>query len=139
MGDTDEYSLHESKEYRGPEHGSQPNYANQHNTTAKQQSTMSILLRETDHNADIHIKEVWETDFDKKVGVVSKKEYADIFSEELDWNEHHQKWDTERTGGTDMWEIDLSSVMYVAVLFADRGVDITIDDEVFNAYTRECM
>lgn len=133
MSDVEEYSLHASKEYSGPEHGSQSDYRSQ------EQAIMSILLRETDHNAEIHVKQLFDTDFGKKVGVVSKKEYADIFSEELEWNQHHQKWDTERVGGTDMWEVDLSSLFDVAALFIARGVDVTVCDEAMQAYREECL
>jgi len=140
MSDVEEYSLHANNEYCGPEHGSRPSYEESDQQEVNStQSIMSLLLRETDHETEIHIKEVWSTDFEYKAGIVSKKEYSDIFSEELEWDDHHQKWDTERTSGTDMWEIDLSSVFDVALLFLDRGVDVTIDDEVREAYMRECV
>lgn len=92
---------------------------------------MPLILRETDHVAEIHFKQVWETDYETKVGVTSKKQYAHIFSEKIDWERAHQRWSSERVDDTDMWEVDLDQAFYVAAMFADEGVEVTFADEVW--------
>jgi hypothetical protein len=129
MSNTREYDLSNSGSYSGPKPDESP----------VEESRMSVLIRETNHEADVHIQNVWETDFGLKVGVVSKKKYAEIFSDELEWEDHHQKWDTKRTSGTDMWEVDLDSVFDVAMLFSARQADVTISPEVADAYVENVV
>ncbi len=147
-----EYNLSDAESYQGPKSQAKTDETNS-DTTNESKGTpnrtetsrkadvlardMSVIVRETDHECDIHIQNVWETDFGKKVGVVSKKEYADIFSDQLDWDHHHQKWSSERTENTDMWEVDLDSVFAVVSLLAARDVDVTITDEVLTAYRQQ--
>lgn len=91
------------------------------------------IIRNSDHEADIHFKIVWDTKFGPKVGVTSTKEHADVF-EELDWDEAHHKWSSERTKGTEMWEVDLDSLMYVAFYFVRNDYDVTFEDQVRKNY-----
>lgn len=98
----------------------------------------ALIIRETNHESDVHFCNVWDTEWDeKKVGVKSQKKYADIFSEKLDWERSHHRWGSERVEDTDMWEIDLDSVFYVACAFVDDGADVTIDQEVWMAFIND--
>lgn len=98
----------------------------------------NTILRPTSHDGSVHFKQVWESDWDeRKVGVQSKRKFSYVFSEELEWEEHHQRWGSERVEDTDMWEIDLSSVFYVACVFLEEGETVTISDEVWKAYLKE--
>ena len=102
------------------------------------QEGTGIILRPTSHEEDVHFTNVWETKWDeKKVGVQSKRELSYIFSDELEWERHHQKWTSDRVKNTDMWEIDLSSVFFVACVFLQEGHTVTIDDEVWAAFLAE--
>ena len=97
-----------------------------------------ILIRGTDFEGDVRFCNVWDSDWDeKKVGVQSEKKYAHIFQDKLDWDRSHHRWNSERVQDTEMWEIDLGSVFYVACAFVDEGVDITIDDEVWRAFVND--
>lgn len=94
-----------------------------------------IILRPTSHQEDVHFKKVWESKWnEKKVGVKSSREFSYIFSDELEWEDHHQRWTSERVEDTDMWEIDLSSVWFVACFFLQEGCSVTIDDSVWAEY-----
>jgi hypothetical protein len=95
---------------------------------------MTAIIRQTRSEAEVHFQNVWQTNWGTKVGVKSKPEYSDIFSEELEWDVAHQKWNTDRVQDTEMWEIDASAVFYVASVFSIRDIDLTIDDEVHTAY-----
>lgn len=102
------------------------------------QEGSGIILRPTSHEEDVHFVEVWETKWDeKKVGVRSKRELSYIFSDELEWERHHQKWKSDRVKNTDMWEVDLSSVFYLACFFLQEGHTVTIDDKVWSAFLAE--
>lgn len=96
-----------------------------------------ILLRRTGHKADVCFVKVWENEWEKKVGVLSKREYADVFSDELDWDKSHHRWNSDEVKDTDMWEVDLSALFYVASAFIDRDLDVTIAAEVFKEYYDE--
>lgn len=91
------------------------------------------IIRNSDHEADVHFKKVWDTKFGPKVGITSTKEHADVF-DELDWNKAHHKWGSERVEDTNMWEADLDSLMYVAFHFVRQGYDVTVDDQVRKNY-----
>lgn len=97
-------------------------------------SNMTTIVRKTSSQADVHFQNVWQTKWETKVGVLSKPEFSDMFSEEIEWEIAHQKWNTDRVKDTDMWELDASAVYYVVSKFADDGVDVTVSDEVHEAY-----
>lgn len=94
---------------------------------------MTAIIRTSDYEGDVHVAELFETDFGRKVGIISKPEYSDVFNE-LDWDTAHHKWDTERTKGTDMWEVDLDALLYVTFHFLKHDVDVTVDDDIREAY-----
>lgn len=97
-----------------------------------------LVVRPTGHEAGVHIKDVWESEYGElKVGVKSKREYAEIFSEKLDWDRSHHRWNSERVEDTDMWEIDLDALFYVICAFVDENADVTVDDEVWRAFVNE--
>jgi len=102
-------------------------------------AVMPIIVRSTEHQSDVHIAEVWETRFEMKMGVQSKKEYKEIFTDELSWEDHHPKWSSERVSGTQMWEVDLSALFDVILLFSERDVDVTVADEVLESYRNEFL
>ena len=100
----------------------------------KMQDASGIILRPTSHEADVHFCNVWSTDWEKKIGVKSKREYSYIFSDELEWERSHHRWESDRVEDTDMWEIDLDSVFYVACVCLQEGLTVTIDDDVWAGY-----
>lgn len=106
----------------------------ENDTESIPEKSMTSLLRQTGAQADVHFQNVWQTKWETKVGVSSKKEYADVFSEELDWDISHHKWNSDRVQDTDMWEIDAEALFYVVTVFSMKGIDVTISDEVRDAY-----
>lgn len=127
MNNINEFSIGKDEQYRG-----------EIITESKSTSTddMTVIIRETDHACEIHARETWETSFETKVGVESKKEYSDIWNS-LDWNEHHAKWDSDRVGSTNMWECDLDSLFVVILLFAEHGVEMSVTEDVWKKYLEE--
>lgn len=99
----------------------------------EEEAIMGAILRSTDHETEIHFQNVWQTDFGLKVGVTSTKQHKDIFND-LEWEKSHHRWKTERVENTEMWEVDLDAVFYVAAVFFDHDVDVTIEDSVLEAY-----
>jgi len=99
----------------------------------------ALILRKTSHTADVHFKNVWVSDFgEKKVGVVSSPEFSDIFSDVLNWDDTHHRWNSDRVKDTEMWEVDLQAVFLVASVFIDmEDVDVTIDEEVWREFADE--
>lgn len=97
---------------------------------------MTAIIRDTDLEGDVHFQKVWESDFGPKVGVKSQPEFSEVF-DQLDWEKSHHKWNSDRVTGTDMWEVDLDSIMYVAFYFVREDIDVTIDDEVREKYLRQ--
>lgn len=91
------------------------------------------IIRNSDRQADIHFKKVWDTKFGPKVGITSTKEHSDVFGE-LDWDEAHHKWSSPRVDNTNMWEADLDSLMYIAFYFIRNDYDVTVEDQVRKNY-----
>lgn len=96
---------------------------------------MTIVLRNSNYAADVHVAELWRTQFGLKVGIKSKPEYSDVFNE-LDWEKAHHKWSTERTEDTDMWEVDFDALLYVLFYFLKNDIDVTIEEEIREEYLR---
>lgn len=98
--------------------------------------SMTAVIRSSDYEGDVHIKTLWQTQFGPKVGIKSDPEYADVFNR-LDWEIAHHKWNSQRTKGTEMWEVDLDALMYVCFFFVEQGVDVTIEDDIREKYIDE--
>lgn len=96
---------------------------------------MTAILRTSDYEGDVHVDQIWDTNFGPKVGIQSEPEYAEVFNN-LDWEKAHHKWNSERVTDTEMWEVDLDALMYVCFFFLNEGVDVTIDDGIREAYMR---
>ena len=95
----------------------------------------SLLLRLTGHNADVHFTNVWINDYnEKKVAVKSRREYSYIFSDELEWEKSHHRWNSKRVEDTKMWEIDLKALFYVACVFINENAEVTIDEQVWREF-----
>lgn len=102
----------------------------------EEENHMTSITRETGSEAEVHITNVWESKWGVKVGVRSKKEYSYVFSDELNWNFSHHKWNTPRVEDTDLWEIDLDALWYVVSVFVSEDIDVTVDDEVRERYVK---
>lgn len=101
----------------------------------ERRETMAELIRHTEHKAEMHVKEIWATKYGYKVGMTSTKDNAHVF-EDIDWSVAHHKWNSDRVEDTDMWEFDLEALFYVTSVFFDKGIDVTIEDEIVKYYLK---